>query len=164
MQGKPTALHFLFAKETLQNSIWRLILERREIFLSRLCTKHFMGFANDQLPRITGTKGRGRKAQLPELEEKYGYDMKAAMPTLRVLYEGKEILHTGKISLPRAERELLIRVRTGRYSIDKVLDMANSLLVECAEEEKKSFLPDRIARRTVSEALARCYLLSWRKM
>jgi len=90
--------------------------------------------------------------------------MKAAMPTLRVLYEGKEILHTGKISLPRAERELLIRVRTGRYSIDKVLDMANSLLVECAEEEKKSFLPDRIARRTVSEALARCYLLSWRKM
>jgi len=163
-KGNPTALHFLFAKETLQNPIWRLILRRREIFLSRLCAKHFMGFANDQLSRITGAKGRGKKGQRPELEEKYGYDVKAAMHTLRLLYECKEILQTGKITLPRPERELLIRVRTGRYSIQKVLDIANRLFGECADEERKSLLPDRIDRKAVSEVLAQCYQLSWRNL
>ena len=121
-----------------------------------------MGFANDQLGRITGRRGRGKKGQRPELEQKFGYDVKAAMHAIRLLNECKEILLSGKITLPRPECDLLIRVRTGRYSLDRVTDMANRLFAECEAAEKKSPLPNRIDRKAVSEVLTQCYLESWK--
>ena len=161
-KGNPTALHFLFAKGTLRNPLWSIVANRKAVFLSRLCAKHFMGFANDQLGRVSGKRGRGKKGQRPELEKKFGYDVKAAMHVIRLLNECKEILGSGKITLPRPERDLLIRIRTGKFSLDKVLDMANHLFAECEEAEQKSALPDRIDRKAVSEVLTHCYLQSWR--
>ena len=161
-KGNPTALHFLFTEGSLHHPTWVLVAQRRELFLSRLCAKHFMGFANDQLARMTGKKGRGKKGQRPELEKKYGYDVKAAMHTLRLLYECKEILQAGTITLPRPERDLLIRVRTGKYNLERVLDMANRLFAECENEREKSILPDRIDRKAVSKLLSECYLQSWK--
>jgi predicted nucleotidyltransferase len=160
-KGNPTALHFLFADGTMRSPTWPLITKRKEIFLSRLCAKHFMGFANDQLARMTGKKGRGKKGQRPELEEKYGYDVKAAMHTLRLLYECKEVLQSATITLPRPERDLLIRVRTGKFTLERVLDMAKRLFAECEEETKKSGLPDKVDRKAVSQVLKECYLRSW---
>ena len=58
--------------------------------------KPFLGFADDQLKRMTGTKGRGKKGQRPEIEAKFGYDVKAAMHTLRLLNECKELLSEGR--------------------------------------------------------------------
>ena len=86
-----------------------------------------MGFADDQLKRMTGRKGRNKKGQRPEIEKKYGYDVKAAMHTLRLLYQCKELLSEERITLPRPERDFLIRVRTGKYSRDKVTTMAQTL-------------------------------------
>jgi len=120
-KGNPTALHFLFAKDAMRNPIWSQVAKRKDAFLSRLCAKHFMGFADDQFARITGKRGRGKKGQRPELEQKYGYDVKAAMHAIRLLNECIEVLNSGKITLPRPERDLLIRVRTGKYSLDKSL-------------------------------------------
>jgi len=57
----------------------------RTVFLVRTFVKPFVGFADDQLKRMTGSKGRGKKGQRPEIEEKYGYDLKAAMHTLRLV-------------------------------------------------------------------------------
>ena len=68
-KGNPTALHFLFASGVLQSPVWSVVVSRKEAFLSRLCAKHFLGFANDQLARVTGRKGRGKKGQRPELEQ-----------------------------------------------------------------------------------------------
>ena len=100
--------------------------------------KPFLGFADDQLKRMTGRKGRGKKGQRPEIEEKYGYDVKAAMHTLRLLYECKELLSEGTITLPRPERDFLIRVRTGKYSMEKVVAMAQKLFAECEEAAEAS--------------------------
>jgi len=160
-KGNPTALHFLFAEGVLQHPIWSLILKHKDAFLSRLCAKHFVGFASDQLGRVTGAKGRGKKGQRPELEQRYGYDVKAAMHGLRLLYECQEILRHGKITLPRPERDLLVRVRTGKYSLDRVLDMANRLFADCDAAEHASALPARVDRKAVSEVLTKCYLGAW---
>src|SRR5690349_18486322 len=118
-KGNPTALHFFFAEGAIRNTLWKEIIANRHVFLARNCAKQFLGFADDQLKRMTGKKGRGKKGQRPEIEEKYGYDVKAAMHTLRLLYECKEIVSDGVITLPRPERDFLIRVRTGKYSIEK---------------------------------------------
>jgi hypothetical protein len=161
-KGNPTALHFLFAKDSLRNPIWASVIERKNSFLSRTCAKHFMGFANDQLARVSGKRGRGKKGQRPDLEQKYGYDVKAAMHAIRLLGECKEILLSGTITLPRPERDLLIRVRTGKFSLERVLNMANKLFAECEEATGKSVLPEKVDRHAVSEVLSHAYLRAWK--
>ena len=123
--------------------------------------KQFLGFADDQLKRMTGKKGRGKKGQRPEIEKKYGYDVKAAMHTLRLLHECKELVSSGKITLPRPERDFLIRVRTGKYSMEKVLVMAEKLFSECEEAARSSSLPEKVDRAAVSMLLADSYRKAW---
>ena len=160
-KGNPTALHFLFADGVIHSPIWQKVVGGRSLFLARSCAKQFVGFADDQLQRITGRKGRGKKGQRPEIEEKYGYDVKAAMHTLRLLYECKELISEGNITLPRPERDFLIRVRTGRYSVEKVLHFAKELFAECENAVKSSTLPERVDRSAVSRLVADCYRSSW---
>lgn len=160
-KGNPTALHFLFAPGSIKSGIWSLVLAQRDIFLARTCAKQFLGFANDQLGRLTGDTGRGKKGQRPEFEHEFGYDVKAAMHTLRLLYECKELVSQGHITLPRPERELLIRVRTGKYSMERVIDMAQRLFAECEASAMTSALPERIDRIAVSKLVTRCYLEAW---
>ena len=52
-------------------------------------------------------RGNGQRAK--RNEEKYGYDVKAAMHTPRLLYECKELMSQGEISLPRprTDRKIL---------------------------------------------------------
>jgi predicted nucleotidyltransferase len=163
-KGNPTALHFLFADSALKSDIWSEVVARREIFLARTCVKQFLGFADDQLKRMTGQKGRGKKGQRPEIEAKFGYDVKAAMHALRLLHECKELVSTGRIALPRPERDFLVLVRTGRYSMDKVIAMAHKLMAECAQSEKNSELAERVDRDAVSQFLARCYRRGWDRL
>lgn len=160
-KGNPTALHFLFAANTIPNAIWSEIVRNRTVFLARTFVKPFVGFADDQLKRMTGSKGRGKRGQRPEIEEKYGYDVKAAMHVLRLLFECKELLTEGKITMPRPERDLLIRVRTGKYSMDKVIAMAQKLFTECDEAAKTSCLPEKVDRVAVSSLLTDSYRKAW---
>jgi predicted nucleotidyltransferase len=161
-KGNPTALHFLFAKGTVENPLWREITSKKDVFLARSCAKQFTGFADDQLRRMIGQKGRRKKGQRPEIKSKYGYDVKAAMHSLRLLYECKELVTQGRITMPRPERDLLIRVRTGKYSMDKVIAMAHRQFAECQDAVKASLLPEKIDRTAVSKLLAESYRTSWR--
>ncbi|HEY6371815.1 MAG TPA: nucleotidyltransferase domain-containing protein [Candidatus Sulfotelmatobacter sp.] len=160
-KGNPTALHFLFAEGVLRTAIWRDVAGNRSVFLSRTFVKPFLGFADDQLQRMTGTKGRGKKGQRPEIEAKFGYDVKAAMHTLRLLNECKELLSEGTITLPRPEQDFLIRVRTGKYSMDKVVAMAQKLFAECEEAAVSSPLPERVDRSAISRLLTDSYRKAW---
>jgi predicted nucleotidyltransferase len=160
-KGNPTALHFLFSPNAVKSELWSDMVAHKHAFLVRSCAKQFLGFADDQVKRMTGKKGRGKKGQRPEIEVKFGYDVKAAMHTLRLLYECKEIVTTGNITLPRPERDLLIRVRTGKFSMEKVLAIAQKLFAECEEAARNSCLPDKIDRSAVSKLLADCYRKAW---
>jgi predicted nucleotidyltransferase len=161
-KGNPTALHFLFAKSEVQSPIWDKIIANRNVLLSHACVKQFLGFADDQLKRITGAKGRGKKGTRPETEIKYGYDVKAAMHTLRLLYECKELVSTGNLTFPRPEREFLIQVRTGGLSQEQVLGKAGELFAECeATGKTHSVLQTTIDVGAVSRLVAECYRESW---
>jgi uncharacterized protein len=160
-KGNPTALHFLFTKSAVRSKTWANILAHKNVFLSRSCVPQFRGFADAQLKRMTGQSGRGKKGQRPELEEQYGYDVKAGMHVLRLLYECQELVSTGKITLPRPERDLLIRVRTGKYSMDKVRAMAQKQFAESENAAKASSLPEKVDRAAVSHLLAESYRAAW---
>jgi uncharacterized protein len=160
-KGNPTALHFLFAEGTIRHPIWAHIISNKQVFLARSCARQFTGFANDQLKQMTGQKGRGKKGQRPELEEKYGYDVKSGMHVLRLLYECQELVSTGKITFPGQERDLLVRARTGEYSMDKVLALAQKQFAECEEAARTSSLPEKINRAAVSQLLVESYRAAW---
>lgn len=160
-KGNPTALHFLFAEGVVQSPIWRNVTTNSRVFLSRKFVEPFLGFANDQLKRMTGARGRGKKGQRPEIEAKFGYDVKAGMHVLRLLYECKELLTSGTITFPRPEREFLIRVRTGKFSTDNVITMAQTLFSECEAAATASSLPEKIDRTAVSRLITDSYLTAW---
>jgi predicted nucleotidyltransferase len=160
-KGNPTALHFLFAEGVVRDSIWTKIVANKQVFLARGCASQFLGFADDQFKRMTGQKGLGKKGQRPEIEVKYGYDVKAAMHTLRLLYECKELVSESRITLPRPERDLLVRVRTGKYTMEKVIAMADGLFLECRAAAENSPLPEKVDRTAVSRLVSNCYQNAW---
>jgi uncharacterized protein len=162
VKGNPTALHFLFAPNELAHRTWTQFVAQREAFLARSCAPQFVNFADAQLKRMTGERGRGKKGQRPEIEERFGYDTKAAMHTLRLLYECKELMEHGRITLPRPERDFLVRVRAGEFSLEKILEFAKQLFTQCDEAEKHSPLPLVIDRQRISLLVSDVHLQHWR--
>jgi len=161
-KGNATALHFLFAQpKEVEPSAWKKVQAGRELFLSRYSSKQFLGFADDQFQRLTGEKGSGKKGQRPEYIGKYGYDTKAAMHGLRLLYECLELMAHRRITLPRPEKDLLIEVRTGEWPLERVLAHAKKLAKDIEEAVANSGLPEKVDRRAISELLAQVHLEFW---
>jgi uncharacterized protein len=160
-KGNPTALHFLFAAGEVDSAIWKHVVANKTVFLAQTHVKQFLGFAGDQLKRMAGSKGRGKKGKRPEIEEKFGYDVKAGMHVLRLLYECKELLAEGTITMPRPERDFLIRVRTGKYSMDRVTAVAQKLFAECEAAAQLSTLAEKLDRNEISRLLADSYREAW---
>jgi predicted nucleotidyltransferase len=163
-KGNPTALHFLFAQNYSANpQPWQEVLQARALFLSKLAAKQFRGFADSQVRRLQGL-GTGKKGQRHELIDAHGYDVKAAMHVVRLLNEGIELMRTGTITMPRPEKELLIRIRTGQYgSLDRVLELANSLFLDLEQAQADSSLPETVDRTGISRLMTATYLRYWRE-
>lgn len=164
VKGNPTALHFLFAKNhSPHTEPWQNILRCRDIFLSKRAATQFKGFADAQVRRLRGI-GTGKKGQRHEFIGGHGYDVKAAMHTIRLLHEGIELMRTGFITLPRPEMDLLITVRTGKYgSLDRVLGLANTLFAELNKAEAMSQLATEVDKSAVSKLVSNTYLEFWNR-
>jgi predicted nucleotidyltransferase len=161
-KGNATALHFLFADATAVSSpIWKLIQREAQLFLSKRSAAEFLGFAGNQLRRITGEKGKGAKGTRPEYECAYGYDTKAAMHCLRLLFECYELMKEGKITLPRPEKEILIEVRSGTWSLERFLDEADAARSAAEVAAASSSLPEEIPRQAISDLIAKTHLHFW---
>ena len=162
-KGNATALHFLFAEpKEVDPKAWRKIQAKRELFLSRNSAKQFIGFADDQFKRLTGEKGTGKKGQRPEYIGKYGYDTKAAMHGLRLLYECLELMAHKRITLPRPEKNLLIEIRSGEWPLERVLVHAKKLTAEVEEGVSTSSLPETVDRDAISRLVAQIHLDFWK--
>ncbi|HEY4378896.1 MAG TPA: nucleotidyltransferase domain-containing protein [Acidobacteriaceae bacterium] len=161
-KGNATALHFLFADATATTSdLWLQIQARADLFLSRRSAEQFIGFADNQLRRITGERGRGAKGIRPEYEGKFGYDTKAAMHCLRLYLECIELMRFGKITLPRPEREFLVAARSGEWTLERFLDEARRLRLEAEDAATQSDLPESVALGSISELIAEVSLHAW---
>lgn len=164
-KGNPTAINFLFATatETRTHHAWHGIRLNRRLFLSRAAASHYKGFADGQLRRLKGN-GTGKHGQRPELTEQHGYDVKAAMQTIRLLFEGIELMSTGHITLPRPLIELdtaLLPIRRGEWPLDRVIDLAEALFGDIDTATASSQLPGRVDRETISRLVSDTYLRFW---
>jgi uncharacterized protein len=114
--------------------------------------------------RLTGERGMGRHGQRPDLIEQYGFDVKFAMHYVRLLGECRELLREHKVTLPRPEKELLIAIRTGKYTQDQVFEIGDDLAHECEQLLEKSDLPDTVNVNMLSHQIADAYQSHWRQM
>jgi len=123
------------------------LLKIRDKFSSRQSAKAFCGYAKDQLNKMTHVAGRGYLgAKRKQLVEKYGYDCKNAGHLLRLLHMGIEFLETGKLNVKRTwDKDLLIDIKTGKYSLIDVHKLAADAFTKIDHAEKNSVLPPRIS-------------------
>ncbi|MFH1743266.1 MAG: nucleotidyltransferase domain-containing protein [bacterium] len=161
--GNPTILQFLFTPARRDEISWSSILGERHLFLAKSHAKKYMGYADAQLHRMMGLKGQGKHGQRPELEGQFGYDVKAAMHALRLLLEGIELMRTGFVIFPRPpeECEMLLEIRRGEWSQEKVIRRATKVFEELRAATYLSPLPAKINRIEVSDLIARIYLQEW---
>jgi hypothetical protein len=139
-----------------------MIQDQSKLFLSKRSANQFLGFAGNQLRRITGEKGKGAKGTRPEYECAYGYDTKAAMHCLRLYFECIELMREGRITLPRPEKEILIEVRSGEWTMEKFLREAERLQTEAEQSAVTSPLPDDVPKEVISQLVAKAHLSFWR--
>jgi len=159
-KGNPSALHFLFAPLEFTTNTWDQFSARPEIFLAKGHVKPFLGFADDQMKRLLGQKGQ-KNIHRAELEEKHGYDTKYAMHVIRLYGEAKELMERGRITLPRPNKDELIEIRKGKYSLTEIKDLGAQLESEALSAQATSPLPDKVDREAISKLLTEVQLRFW---
>jgi hypothetical protein len=159
-KGNPSALHFLFAPLEFTTKTWDHFLARPEIFLAKSHVKPFLGFADDQMKRLLGEKGQ-KNIHRAELEQKHGYDTKYAMHVIRLYGEAKELMDRGHITLPRPNRDELIEIRKGKYSLTEIRELGAQLESEALAAQATSPLPDRVDRDAINRLLVEAHLQFW---
>lgn len=159
-KGNPSSLHFLFAPMVYSTNWWVTIQQHSDLFLSKGHVRPFLGFADDQMKRLFGEKGQ-KNIHRAHLEEQFGYDTKYAMHVIRLFGEAKELMETGKITLPRPNKDLLIDIRLGKYKLWEIRTMGRELEAEALKAQDSSPLPDKIDRTAISKLISNIYLDFW---
>ncbi len=158
-KGNPSVLHFLFAKPEYKTAIWERFAADPAPFLAKSHVQGFLGFANDQLRRLFNQ--RAKDVNRPELVEKFGYDTKYAMHIIRLYGEAKELMETGRITLPRPNSDELVAIRHGKYKLDELRELAQHLERDAVEASEKTSLPEKVDRKEISRRVAEAYQAHW---
>jgi predicted nucleotidyltransferase len=165
LKGNPTVLLLLFVEP--EQLIFRTPLgdELQALapaFVSRQAGRAFLGYLTAQKERLLGERGQLR-VKRPQLVDEHGYDTKYAMHMLRLGYQGKEVLETGRISLPmrEPERSRVLAVRRGEIEFNDVLTEIGELELDLADLVETSPLPPQPDRSAVDRFLVRAHLRHW---
>jgi len=98
---------------------------------------------------ITGRMGKKRK----ELREKFGYDVKFAFHTIRLMKMCNEFLahpEEGiKVYRVGIDADFLYSIREGKFKEEEIKQMAGELFAQAKEAVKKSSLPDEPDRNAI---------------
>lgn len=70
-------------------------------------------------------------------------------------------MEKGHISLPRPNREELVEIRNGRFSLGEIQEMGAQLESDALAAQVTSPLPDAVDRKSISSLLADAQLRFW---
>ena len=110
--------------------------------------------------RLLGEKGQ-KNIHRAELEKQHGYDTKYAMHVIRLYGEAKELMETGRITLPRPNREELVEIRKGKYRLSEIGEIGAQLEAEALAAGERSPLPGKVDRKAISELITKEQLRFW---
>ncbi len=164
-KGAPNTVELLFVPENHILEIsekGRLVIENRDLFVSRRLTDQIRGFAGGEWRKAqllhkkkeTGEVSRSTRvvgAKRKESYEKYGYCVKNAYHAIRLLEEGIELLKFGVITFPRPNADELKILRNGKLSFEQVKAKIESLMEEFALAEESSLLRDNPDKEAIDD-------------
>lgn len=127
LNGVPNNLDILFCRDEdilYIDDFGKELRAIRQEFLSKECKNKFGGYAYAQKQRLLhGREGQGR----PAIVEKFGYDTKQAMHTVRLLECAIEILTTGNYHSYRPNHKELLDIRKGEYTFEAIITIIEDL-------------------------------------
>jgi predicted nucleotidyltransferase len=106
LKGSPNLIESLFVRKelvTVGTKMGYYLRDQRRLFLSMKTYHSFKGYANGQMHRIRQRNPETEDRQL--LIKKYGYDIKMAYHTLRLLDQLEQIITVNDIDLMRNKEE-----------------------------------------------------------
>jgi uncharacterized protein len=83
------------------------------------------------------------------------------MHIVRLYGEAKELMESGRITLPRPNREELIEIRLGKYTLAEIQELRLQLESEARAAQATSPLPDAVDRDAINRLLADTHVRFW---
>lgn len=145
MNGNPTILELLFLDGyTVLTKQGKMLVDNRHLFLNNVVYKSYGGYALSQARKLNargGTYGSGRANR---------YE-KHTRHCFRLLYQGKELLETGTLTVrvtPQMREELFA---IGKSTPAEIIDRFEKEFTEF--DKIKSVLPDKPDREAINKLL-----------
>lgn len=166
MQGNPQILQCLFVPPHLclrRDAIGAQLQEMAPLIISRHAGFRYLGYLEAQRQRLLGERGQ-KKTNRPELEAKHGYDTKYAMHILRLGFQGVELMSTGKLTLPMAEKDRVFTfaVRMGEIPMQDALTKAGELERQIKDMLNDAPVPAEPAREELEAWMTQRYFQTWK--
>ena len=166
MQGNPQILQCLFVPPSLcmvRDSRGAQLQELAPLIVSRQAGARYLGYLESQRQRLMGERGQ-KKVNRPELEAKHGFDTKYAMHILRLGLQGVELMTTGRLTLPMAEKDraFVYATRMGEVPLQDVLTRAGELEREIKDLLHDAPIPAEPARDEIQAWMVSMYLENWK--
>lgn len=136
-------------------------------FVGRHVIPRYRGYMQGQALKLLGLKGSGHGrrggAGRQELIQEHGFDTKYAMHCARLGFQCRELLMTGRLTLPieLEYADWLRDLRLGRVSFDEWWETVLGLDATLAEMEGDESLPAGPDREAVESLSVRIHLSVW---
>ncbi|MGE5575801.1 MAG: DNA polymerase beta superfamily protein [Syntrophothermus sp.] len=143
LNSNPSIIETLFMPQQFivyVTAVGRKLIEYRHLFLSKRIKEAFKHYASAQQKQLVNK--RRNAANRVYLVEKYGFDTKYAMHLVRLLRTGIEVLKDGEFYFPRPDAQELLDIRTGKYTLAEVNEMAEDLKTQLEDAYFRSKLPE----------------------
>lgn len=154
-KGNPNVLGLLWLDEKdylFRSPEAQWLISERDKFMGMHLRKPFLGYAESQLERMEkpskeGYMGSKRKA----LFDRFGYDVKNASHTIRLLRMAIEVFTEGIVRVKRTEDvQELLAIKRGEWTLDRVKEEAERLFAAAKEAHDKCDLPDGPSHKYVN--------------
>lgn len=146
LQGNPNVVSLLWLNQEhyiKRTEFAKTLLKNRDLFVSKQAFYRFTGYARGQMKKMhhnecAGYMGEKRK----RIVAKYGYDIKNAAHLIRLLHMCIDFLETGQYVVERPEKDRLIDIKSGKWSLYEIKKEAERLFKLSDEKFETCTLPD----------------------
>ncbi len=139
IKGTPNNIELLFIEKNEYirlTELGEMLVDNRHLFISKNLKHKFKGYAKGELDKM-------EKLGRVELIEKFGYDTKMFMHSVRLMTSAIEILKTGTFTTRRPNSEFLLECRNGKYTLGQARSMITELEQELESVYTSSTIPEQ---------------------
>jgi predicted nucleotidyltransferase len=163
MHGNPQIIEVFFTTNpVVQTKLGKELQDLIPHILNRQVGKRYLGYMEAQRQRLMGERGQ-KKTNRPELEAQFGFDTKYAMHVWRLAVQGRELMATGKLTIPmdKACREFGTGIRLGAIPLQDILTRVGELEVEVKDLISDGPLQEFADELFVEDWMISAYQWTW---